>query len=357
MISSNPKKEYKGKIEDYPLENYPDYVKGKPAMTEKIWGIDYLDEVERIWCSRWGGKQGIGKLREVALMMPTEHEVNPLWEKDPTFFWRRRETLRLDKLQKAIADLAQILEENDVKVHWMDTTETMGAYGPLRKLYMAARTVVLKGGAILCRLSAGSYVRGNEVNDLRFLTKINCPPILMIIGKGVFGGGCCVPVAEDIVMIGMSLSCNDEGVEQVIPVMRRCGIKEIPIAHLTTIHEDFESGGEYHLDMIFGVLDNRVALIYPGYLDWRIFMWLRGKGFKIIDIPKDEHHNYYPANFVPLEPGKVIMDSRAKETIKRVKGIGIEVIEFDGTGLMAGANGIRCVVLELVRDPGPGLDD
>jgi arginine deiminase len=58
-----------------------------------------------------------------------------------------------------------------------------------------------------------------------------------------------------------------------------------------------------------------------------------------------------------IEPGKIIIDAQAKETIKRLRATEVEIIEFDTTGLQAGTNGIRCVTLPLVRDPGPGLDD
>jgi len=356
-IYSNPKKEYKGKIEDYPLENYPDYEPGKPPRIEKTMEIDYLDEVERIWGKKWGGNQGIGKLREAALVMPTEHELSPLWAKDRNFFWFRREKLELDRVQRAISNLGKLLEDNGVKVHWMETEETMGAYGPMRKLFMAAYPLILKGGAILPREASGSYMRGVEVNFLKFLTKINCPVIHMVIGKGLFGAGACVQIAEDVIMLFKSVSSNDDGLDQVIPVLRRCGVKEMPIAHLTTIYDDFESGGEFHLDMIIGILALRKAVIYPGYLDFQMFKWLKSKNFKLIEIQKDEHHRYSPANCLILEPGKVIMTSEAKETIRRVREAGVEVIEFDASGLRSGANGIRCVVMQLVRDPGPSLED
>ena len=91
-IYQNPRREYHDPIEDYPLENYPDYEPGKPPRTERLAGIHFLDEVERIWGQRWGGDQGIGRLREVALIRPHEQEANLLWQKDPNFFLLRQST-------------------------------------------------------------------------------------------------------------------------------------------------------------------------------------------------------------------------------------------------------------------------
>ncbi len=354
MIFQNPKKEYRGKVEDYPLENYPDYEPGKAPNTEIIEQIDYLDEVERIWGKNWGA-QGIGKLRAVALAKPTKHESNPLWEKNRDFYLLRRETIDIDSLQRTMDQYAELLNREGVEVYWMDTPETMGAYGPMRKLFMLALPLVVRGGAIISRQGQASFMRGLEVNWQKFFTDINCPILLSIHGKGVCEAGVFVPVAEDAIMAYRSCACNEEGLAQIVPVLQRAGYKEIPVASCTTTYQDYRAGGDFHIDMIFGVLDLRVALIYPGYLDYQIFRWLKARDFKLIEVDAEEHHKFAPANCVLLEPGKVIMPAQAKKTIDKVRKAGIEVIEFDSSGMQVGTNGARCVTLPLLREPGPSL--
>jgi N-dimethylarginine dimethylaminohydrolase len=356
MIFKNPKKEYHGKIEDYPLENYPDYEPGKAPKTEVLQEISYLDELERIWGKNWGS-QGIGKLREVALIRPTEHEVNPLWERNREFFLLRRERLEFDKLRKAFDDYGELLDKEGVEVHWMEAPEKMGPYGPMRKLFMGSFCLVVRGGAIISRQGHGSFVRGLEPNFLKIFAKLNCPVLLTVHGKGICEVGVFVPIAEDAIMGFKSCACNEEGLSQVVPVLQRAGYKEIPIANCATIYEDYRAGGDFHIDMIFGPLDLRVALIYPGFLDYQIFKWLKDRNFKLIEVDPEEHLKYAPANLLILEPGKVIMAAGAKETIKKVRKAGIEVIEFDTSGLQVGVNGIRCVTLSLRRDVGPKLQN
>ncbi len=354
MIFKNPKKEYKGKIEDYPMENYPDYESGKAPKTEVLEEISYLDELERIWGKNWGA-QGIGKLKEVALAKPTEHELNPLWGKNRDFFLLRRERLDLDRLQRTINNYAELLTKEGVEVHWMETPETMGPYGPMRKLFMGAFPLVVRGGAIISRQGHASFVRGLEVNFLKFFAKINCPVLLTVHGKGICEAGVCVQIAEDAIMAYRSCASNDEGLAQIIPILQRAGYKEIPISDSTTIYQDFRAGGEFHLDMIFAVCDLRVALIYPGFLDYKSFKWLRDRDFKLIEVDPEEHFRDAPANLVILEPGRVVMPAQAKKTIEKVRKAGIEVIEFDASGLQVGTNGARCVTLALRREPGPSL--
>ena len=62
-----------GPLEEYPLENYPDYISGNPPRTEILEDFSYLDELPRIRGKRWGS-QGIGRLREGSLVRLTEHE-------------------------------------------------------------------------------------------------------------------------------------------------------------------------------------------------------------------------------------------------------------------------------------------
>lgn len=357
MMAETSPQGWDGPIEDYPLTNYPDFEPGVPPRVEVLEQYGFLDEVENIWGSRWGGGQGIGRLREVALIWPTEHEVDPLWEKDRNFFFLRRVRIDLERLQRGFEDYAKLLESLGVKVRWMKAPHSWGAYGPMRKLFMAAFPLVVKGGAIVSRQGHASYIRGLEVNFTKFFAEINCPILHTIHGHGICEVGVCVAVAEDVIMGYRSCSSNEDGLAQVLSVFQRSGVKETPIANCGTVINDFEAGGEFHLDMVFGVADLRVAVVYPGYLDYSVYRWLKEKNFRVIEVPKDEHHKFYPANFMIIEPGKIIIDAQAKETIKRLRATEVEVIEFDTTGLQAGTNGIRCVTLPLVRDPGPGLDD
>ena len=57
------------------LRSFPFYEEGKVPQYQKYHAkVSYLDELELIWGKRWGA-QGIGRLREVAMVRPTETEV------------------------------------------------------------------------------------------------------------------------------------------------------------------------------------------------------------------------------------------------------------------------------------------
>ncbi|MDP2931636.1 MAG: arginine deiminase family protein [Chloroflexota bacterium] len=75
--------------------------------------------------------------------------------------------------------------------------------------------------------------------------------------------------------------------------------------------------------------------------------------------PKQEYHgkieDYPLENYPDYQPGRVIMPAQAKKTIAKVRKAGIDVVEFDASGLQVGTNGARCVTTALRRDVGPSL--
>jgi N-dimethylarginine dimethylaminohydrolase len=108
--------------------------------------------------------------------------------------------------------------------------------------------------------------------------------------------------------------------------------------------------------MVISPIDHKKAIIYPDNLPWETFVWLRDKGFELIEIPRSEQR-FCPANLILVEPGKVIMAAQAEKTMERVRAAGVEVIPFDTGGIMqGGVNGIKCITIELLRDDGPALD-
>ena len=127
-----------------------------------------------------------------------------------------------------------------------------------------------------------------------------------------------VAMAEDAWIGGRSCAANQDGLDQVLPVMQRAGARDIHIMNLATIMDTFDSGGEFHVDMVVAPVDHKVALIYPAALDWDTYVWLRDRNFKLIEIPREEQR-FAPANLILLEPGKVIMTSHAPRTIKAVE--------------------------------------
>jgi N-dimethylarginine dimethylaminohydrolase len=345
-------------IEGFDVTKYPDYRKDAPPDVYQLNRYSYLDEYERIWGRRWGA-QGIGTLREVGLVAPSEHEVNELFLRDPKFFLLRfREQLDIELLIRNHREWAALLEEQGVKVHWMEFEDAWGAWGPMRKLFVCEETKFVNGGAIIPRFGHASYKRGLEREFQKFVTRIGCPTLHTVHGNAIMEvGPMLVGLSDDVWVAGTSCGANAEGIEQIRPILEESGVKQLHVMQLPTILDTFESGGEFHVDMIISALDTRKAIVWPKNLPWETYCWLRDLGFELIEIA-EEDQKYCPANLVVLEPGKVLMAKQAQKTIQRVRDAGVEVVEFDSSGIMqGGVNGLKCITMEILRDPGPTLLD
>ena len=348
------------KLDQRALTNYPDYEAGKPPQLLKLHQRHYLDEYEKVWGRRWGA-MGIGRLRTVALIKPDPlWEAHSFWQRDPAFFLLRyRSQLDPDLMLRAHEEYVGLLKSLGIEILWMEFEDVMGAYGPMRKLFMAEEVKVIRGGAILPRFGHASFKRGLEREFQRFLTSIGCPILLSVHGAGICEvAPMFVQMADDAWIGGLSCGCNAEGLEQVLPVIARAGVTDVHIMQLTTIMDSFEAGGEFHVDMVVHPVAEKVAVVYPRQLPWETFKWLKERGYDLVEVPTEEHHRCVPANLLVVEPGVVIMNAAATGTIKALESRGIKVIGFDSSGIMqGGTNGIKCITMELDRDDGPRIKD
>jgi N-dimethylarginine dimethylaminohydrolase len=238
----------------------------------------------------------------------------------------------------------------------MEFEDVWGAHGPMRKLFVCEEVKFVNGGAIIPRFGHASYKRGLEREFQKFVTKIGCPILHTVHGDGVMEvAPMTVALTDDVWIAALSCAANREGLDQVRPVLEASGVKELHVAELPIILDTFEAGGEFHLDMVISPLDFKKVIVWPANLPWSTYEWLRDLEFEIIEIPSEDQR-YSPANCIVLEPGKVILPKRAAATIMRVRDAGVEVVEFDTDGIQqGGVNGLKCVTLEILRDPGPRL--
>ena len=214
------------------LRSFPFYEEGKVPQYQKYHAkVSYLDELELIWGKRWGA-QGIGRLREVAMVRPTETEVKKLYEEDSAFFVFNGTTPDLRLMQEQHLNLARTYEKLGIKVYYSSWSEETprSAYGPMKRSISAAAGFVINGGAIIPR-EATPYWRGRSRYVSQFLMGLGCPILYTVHGNGVCEIGASTRMSDDFIVLMLSTDCNREGADQVIPILHRAGYKEVHLAH------------------------------------------------------------------------------------------------------------------------------
>jgi len=231
-------------------------------------------------------------------------------------------------------------------------------------MWAASDLMITKGGSIAQRggmYAFGSYGRFDYLARWAFW-HLNIPVLLAITGKGICEAN---PVshflAEDVMIVGLSAACNEEGLSQLVPAVERTsGVEDFKVLvnrmPLDT-YGDWETGTSAHMDMVLEVVDLGKVLIYPPNINTEIIKWLKNHKFEIITVDREEQVEYFPPNLILLEPGKVLVHEGATRTVAKLRKAGVQVIEVPYSENCKMGGGMHCATMEIYREPGPYLKD
>lgn len=342
------------------LKTLPWFESGKPLKNWMLHETDFYDEVDRIWGRKWGA-EGIGKLREVLVSRPTENEIRKEYAREWQYYYSSAGgNADLKKLRKQFDAYYQVLEDNGVKVHYVEPPiPSLGPYGYLKNLVtLAGAGLVARGGIIIHRMGLGSWQRGREVIWSQALAALQVPIYLTIHGRGIGEPGAGRWLDSKTYVFNESVVANEEGLEQIGFILNNLGIEMIT-AHSPGWMDSIGGGnvGTSHADMFLMVPDLRVAVLAPHLVNYGFIRYLKERDFKIVEVPVEEYWDL-AVNGVTLEPGKVVINKGSKTVVKSLERLGVEVIQVDFSESQKFAiAGLHCATLELIRDqPGPLLD-
>jgi N-dimethylarginine dimethylaminohydrolase len=325
----------------------PGYVKGQPADPEAMSGLTFMDELEAIWGRRWGAQSKIGKLRYLLVCPPTENEASPETFEDPAFYGLADGPPDLEKMRNQFQAFTKAVEDNGVELeYWEMPDHHEGPYCRSRLLWAPASALIINGGAIIPRYGLAPWRKGFEALMTKKLASIGCPILHTIREGGVMeSGGNLLFLDPHHALVGIGPSGNEEGFKQIETVLTQNGVKEVQPVY-------FE--GDIHLDLVFGLVDAWLALVYPPGFDGKTMDYLKDKGIRMIEVSEEEHRTS-ACNVLALEPGKVIMCAGNPQAAEALRERNVTVIEVEMSEYIKTGGGPHCASGCLIRDPGPLL--
>jgi len=336
------------------LNQIPSYQKGMPY--KPIYETDFLDELKVNWGEEWGIKSAFGKIRKIMVYRPGEEQKDPLIAKDYQLFNLPEGPTDLAKLQEQHDNFVAILKAEGIDVVYLEPKSPLiGTFRiPLRSAPYTRETIMVKGGAIISR-SASAYKKGLEVFQAKRLMELGCPILHTIHGRGVFETSNMVWIDDHSVILATGMRGNIEGRNQVEYILRGLGVDDIHYAYLPGFltkrtKQVGASSGMFHLDMCFGMANPKVAVLWPGGVDYDTVKWLqKDKGVEIIELSDDELRTCAP-NILVVSPDRVIVPAFNLHMSEELRKRGIEVIEVDLSEFAKGGGGPTCMTLTLIRD-------
>lgn len=305
------------------------------------------DELMASWGAVWGLDNDVGRIRSILMHRPGPemNVVDPAHRLpeigsygDPAVGWYfQSDSLPdLPLMQQQHDAFVAKLQAEGVEVHYLDGDAGIR----LKQTYTRDPFIMVKGGAIICRMGA-RIRRGEELATTRTLARIGVPILRTISGTGVMEGGSFAWLNAKTCAIGIGVRVNREGAEQVGEVLRRQGV-ELLIVELT--------GYDIHLDVSFLMIDRDLALLNPMGLPFSFLEQLTARGIRYVEI--DPADDPWINNSLAIAPGKLLTpEGASNRTLDRLAAHGVSWTTLPYAAVQKNGGGLHCSTTPLRRDP------
>ena len=304
-------------------------------------------ELEAHWGRAWGIDNDVGRIRavlvyrpgaEMAVIDPSKRieSIGSFGDEKAGWYFQSDHVPPLAEMQAQHDGLVAALKAEGIEVH---EVEGVGG-GRLKSCYTRDPLIMVKGGAIVCRMGA-RIRRGEELAITRTLARIGIPILRTLSGEALMEGGSFAWINSQTAVSGCGVRVNREGAAQVAEVLKRQGVELIAIDLF---------GYDLHIDGSFQMIDKDLALIDPAGLPYSFLQRLKALGVRTIEIgPADDR---WIINSLAVAPGKLIMPEGAtNRTLDALAKHGVSWTTIPYRKMQLNGGGIHCSTTPLIRDP------
>jgi N-dimethylarginine dimethylaminohydrolase len=300
------------------------------------------------WGQAWGVDNDVGRIRSILVHRPGPEldmvdpakrieEIGSYGDLEKGWYWQSDTVPDMDKLRAQHDSMVEVFRREGIEVHYLDGQGQTD--GMLKAVYTRDSALMVKGGAIVCRM-APRIRQGEEMVVTRTLAKLGVPILRTIHSTGMLEGGSFAWINPQTAVVGRSIRINNEAIEQLDDVLKRQGV-ELLVVDL--------NGYTIHIDGSFVMVDKDLALVDATQLPYWFLEKLRELGVDTVEItPQD---NPWIINGLAIAPGRYLMGNGASNrTLDLLQQKGVEVIPLDFDLVQLNGGGIHCSTMPLIRD-------
>ncbi|MGN0352440.1 MAG: dimethylarginine dimethylaminohydrolase family protein [Roseburia sp.] len=274
-------------------------------------------------------KNGTGVLKKVLISTPLYlkaakiNEIAKKWDYE----------LDVDKMMLEHAAFVKAYQENGVEVEILPADEK-------RPNGVFARDF---GGCV-----KEGYILGNFRLPLRYkehtdyeakMAELGVPKIAEV-KEGLFEGGDFMFLNEKTIAVGMLDRTNERGVEEIREQLAPYGYEIIGVP----------SDPKYlHLDMMFNLVDEHLAVSYEEGLPEEFRKWVKAHDIEIIPV-EEEAIFKHGCNLQALGNHRVMSLKQNSYVNRELEKRGMNVVELDITEILKAGGGPHCMTFPLVRE-------
>lgn len=288
-----------------------------------------------VWDIEPSVRSEVGALERVLVHEPGE-EFKSVVDPDA---WGWDGLPRRKKAAKEHAQLVERLEDHGVAVH--ELGEVPGDLA--ESLFVRDVGFAIEGGMVIGKM-VESTRRGEERRLSERAIELGIPVYQSVHGPGGFEAGNMVWLDRETVAVGRSKTTNAEGIRQVRSVLDTYGIDiiEVPIFGST------ESTGQTHLALVFGMVRDDLALVYPQAVPSEFLDLLDDRDIETVEVPMREQRNRITSTVV-IEPGTALVPAGNPVVTGALVDRGIEAVELDIREIQKAGGGLKGLILPLER--------
>lgn len=303
-------------------------------------------ELERYWGRAWGLDNDVGRIRAILMHRPGEEmqvidpakrieEIGSLGDLETGWYFQSDSPPDIPAMQAEHDAFVAALEAEGVEVYFVEGVTG----GRLKSAYTRDPFIMVKGGAIVCRMGA-RIRRGEELAVTRTLAKLGVPILRTLSGSAIMEGGSFAWIDPKTAVIGCGVRVNREGAAQVGEILKRQGV-ELLVIDLV--------GYDIHIDAAFNMIDRDLALVDPTGLPFSFLEKL--KELKVRTIEIDPSDDPWIVNCLTIAPGKLIMPTGATDrTLDALATAGVTWTTLPYGNVQANGGGLHCSTTPLIRD-------
>lgn len=282
--------------------------------------------MDKIWVSN-----ATNKLEKVMVCSPKYYVFNAINE--ITKSWMEKgETEHNAEMVKEWNYLIDAYKDNGVEVVEVE------AYKELEvQTFARDFGACVKEGAIIGRFRHPARQKEVEIYEAK-LKELGMP-VIARCNAGCFEGGDFWMIDDHTLAFGLVDRTDEAGVNNLREQLAKFGYTvvgvPVPPANL-------------HLDMVFNIVAEKVALAATDQLPYNFMQMLKRRNFEIIHVDSEAVFKH-GCNVQALGEGKVLAIKNNKEINDKMRALGLDVIDLDLNQILKAGGGPHCMTYPVKR--------